>query len=592
MAAGEVIERPASVVKELVENALDAEATRVDVAISQGGAQWISVTDDGVGMAPADAALAFRRHATSKLASSDDLARVSSLGFRGEALPSIAAAARVRMRTRARGEPTGVELEGEGAGLSSPREVACAEGTRVEVSELFGRTPARRKFLKSPPTESRHVAAWLERIALTRPDVHFTLERDGRPSLALFPTRDPRERIIAVVPPGIGERLVPVRGERGLARVVGFASPTDVTRGSASDIHLYVNTRPVRDRLLLHAVRDAYRDALPPGRHPVAVLYLDVDPGEVDVNVHPAKWEVRFRDSGEIRSLVRGALLEALRFRAPARPAPRAPAAPAGPADRTRIGEPRPPGDFGLLAVERPGEPPGPGDASLASRPGFRFASLRFVGQLLGTYLVCEGAGAMVLVDLHAAHERALFERMRAALLADKLERQALLVPMRVELPRSSADALEAASPTLERAGFELEVGEATPRGGVAVTLRSVPSLLASQRSAPGPGGGRLIGRHGAAPSSWRAMLEETAQALGAPDPADSREGIDAALHRSLATAACHAAVRKGDRLDPREVQALLASLDESVRLPNCPHGRPIACVLDEAEIERRFLRR
>jgi len=217
IAAGEVIERPASVVKELVENALDAEATRVDVAISEGGTQWISVTDDGVGMAPAEAALAFRRHATSKLASAADLARVESLGFRGEALPSIAAVGRVRMRTRVRGAPTGAELEGEGADLPSPREVVCAEGTRIEVAELFGRTPARRKFLKSPVTESRHVVVWLERMALARPDIHFTLERDGRASLALPPTRDPRERVIAVVPPGIGERLVPVRGERGPA---------------------------------------------------------------------------------------------------------------------------------------------------------------------------------------------------------------------------------------------------------------------------------------------------------------------------------------------------------------------------------------
>jgi DNA mismatch repair protein MutL len=589
IAAGEVIERPASVVKELVENALDAEATRVDVSISQGGAQWISVTDDGLGMAPADAALAFRRHATSKLASAGDLARVASLGFRGEALPSIAAVARVRMRTRARGEATGVELEGEGTGISGPREIACAEGTRIEVAELFGRTPARRKFLKSPLTESRHVVAWLERIALARPDLHFTLERDGRPSLALFPTREPRERVIAVVPPGIGERLVPVSGERGRARIKGFASATDVTRGSASDVHLYVNARPVRDRLLLHAVREAYRDALPPGRHPVVVLYLDVDPEEVDVNVHPAKWEVRFRDFGEIRALVRGALVEALRFRTAPRPGPSTPREPAA---STRVGEPRPPADFGLLAVEASGDAAAPLAPSQESRPDLRFASLRFVGQLLGTYLVCEGAGTMVLIDLHAAHERTLFERMRSALLADKLERQALLIPIRVELPRSSADALEAASASLDRGGFEIEMGETTPRGGVAVTLRSVPSLLASRRAPSPTGGGRRVGRHGAPPLSWRAMLEETAQALGDPEPSESREGIEAALHHALATAACHAAVRKGDRLDPREVQALLAALDEMVWFPNCPHGRPIACALDEAEIERRFLRR
>jgi DNA mismatch repair protein MutL len=358
------------------------------------------------------------------------------------------------------------------------------------------------------------------------------------------------------------------------ARLRGFASPADLSVGSASAMHLYVNARPVRDRLLLHAVREVYREALPPGRHPVIVLWLDVDPSEVDVNVHPAKWEVRFHDFGTMRSLVREGLAGALRgprtlgasadslaeaplARHPAwsgRDAPDLDAA-------GRVAEP--PGDFSLLA-------PAP---SADARPA-RFAELRYLGQMLGTYLVCEGSGSMVLLDLHAAHERVLYERLRDTLLEGKLERQALLVPLRGEVPRSAADALDAAREGLDRAGFELEVGEGTPRGGVSVTLRSVPSLVASRRV------------------DWTAMLEETAHALADADPGDSRDGLEAAMHRTLATAACHSAVRKGDRLEPREVQALLVALDESLWVPTCPHGRPIACVLAEAEIERRFLRR
>ncbi len=312
IAAGEVIERPASVVKELVENSLDAEAARVEVAIKGGGVRWICVTDDGSGLGPEDAEFAFRRHATSKIASAEDLSHVDTLGFRGEALPSILSVARIRMRTRLRGAPAGVELLGEGERVTEVHSVGCPEGTRIEVAELFGRVPARRKFLKSDITEGAHILRWLERIALVRPDVHFALEREGRPVLQLPPTRDPRERVVAVVPPSIGETLVSVDGEGPGARVRGFTSPTDVSRASTGDIYVYVNARPVRDRLLMQAVRDAYRDALPPGRHPVVVLFVQVEPEEVDLNVHPAKWEVRFRDPGAIYRLVRGSLARAV----------------------------------------------------------------------------------------------------------------------------------------------------------------------------------------------------------------------------------------------------------------------------------------
>ncbi len=574
IAAGEVVERPASVVKELVENALDAEASRVDVAIRDGGTRFISVTDDGVGMSRADAELAFERHATSKISAAKDLTTVYTLGFRGEALPSIASVARIRMRTRRAQDTVGVELSGEGGGIDRVAETACPAGTRVEVAELFGLVPARRKFLKTPVTEGSHAVRWLERIALARPDVRFSLERDGRPALLFLPTRDARERVIAALPASVGERLQSVEGRSEHASLYGFTTPTDVLRGSTADIHVFVNGRPVRDRLLLHVVRDAYRDALPPGRHPAAVLYLTIDPGEVDVNVHPAKWEVRFRDPGEIRGLLRDAIQRAIA--APAHRALEQPA-PAG-----FVHEPRLPGDFAPHGTAGPLAHPAVGSGWLASAepaadgpPPVPFRAHRLLGQVFGTYLVLERSDALVLVDVHAAHERVLFERMREGLLAGKLERQALLIPVRVDLPRSTADALEQAAESLEHAGFELEVGEATPSGSVRVTLRSVPAVL--------------VGR---SKTDWSALLSQTAAELLEPGSAQMRGGIEGALHDVLATAACHSALRKGDRLEEREADALLEALDETVWVPNCPHGRPIAMTLGQAELERRILRR
>ncbi|MBM4337082.1 MAG: DNA mismatch repair endonuclease MutL [Deltaproteobacteria bacterium] len=573
IAAGEVVERPASVVKELVENALDAHATQIRVAIREGGMAAISVSDDGTGMGPEDARLAFERHATSKLESAEDLARVSSLGFRGEALPSIASVAAVRMRTRQREDAIGTELEGFGAGIERSAPVACAEGTTIEVLELFGRVPARRKFLKSAVTEASHVVRWLERIALARPDVRFELERDGRRALLWLPTRDARERVLAVLPPGAGEDLRPVGGETPTLRVTGFASPTHVLRSGPSDLHVYVNGRPVRDRLLQFAVRDAYRDALPPGRYPVVVLFLQVDPGEVDVNVHPAKWEVRFRDPAAVTALLRRAIGAAVRVGTSAALEYRlAPLAQGG-------GGAVAAGDFDLSAGLFAPTPPGVAESAdsrpTAASPGLSFARLRYVGQALGLYLVLEGESGLVLIDQHAAHERVLFERLRRAVLEDKLERQPLLVPLELELSRADAEILDANAELLARAGIELETGAATLRGTVRASLRSLPALLAGRRGA-----------------SWPEMLAETARALAEPGPRESRDGLERALHELLASSACHAAVRKGDRLDPREAGALLEALDDTLWFPNCPHGRPILATLDRAELERRFLRR
>ncbi len=588
IAAGEVVERPASIVKELVENALDAEATRIELSIRDGGKRWIRVTDNGIGLGIDDAKLAFQRHATSKLRDAESLTRIETLGFRGEALPSIAAVARVRMRTRTASDPIGTEVSGEGNGIDQVTEVACPEGTSIEIADVFGLVPARQKFLKTGSTETGHIVRWLERIALARPDVHFELERDGQRALLFLPTSNLRERVVAVLPPSVSERMIAVKGSFGSASVQGFATPTELFRGTAGDIHIFVNARPVRDRLLLQAVRDAYRDALPPGRHPAAVLYLSVDPAEVDVNVHPAKWEVRFREPRDIFGLVREALVEALGL-----PSRRQTDAPRPTFLGTRQGTDR------AMYVADAGGPatPAQSDFMLASKADFvgygtrdstatpsefatpvstgNFAVLQFVGQVMGTYLILEGSDGLLLLDQHAAHERVLFERMRQSLLNEKLERQALLVPVWIELTRSTADSLQQAQADLERAGFELEFAETTAKGGVRIGVRAVPAVLATRRT-----------------QDWQILLEETAGALRDPDDYETRDGIDAAVHGVLATAACHAAIRKGDRLEKAEVQGLLESLDSTLWFPNCPHGRPILWELSEAELERRFLRR
>jgi DNA mismatch repair protein MutL len=570
IAAGEVVERPASVVKELVENALDAGATSIRISLVDGGTSGITVVDDGCGMSRADALLAFERHATSKIRDAGDLACVQTLGFRGEALPSIASVARVRMLTRRAPDAVGTELRGEGRGIEQVRDAACPAGTRVEIGELFENVPARRKFLKSPATEGAHALRWLERMALARSDVRFELERDGRPALLFLPTAEPRERMLAALPPGLGDQLVPVAGDIPTASVRGFASPTHLMRGGSDGIHLFVNARPVRDRLLLFAVREAYRDALPSGRHPIAVLFLQVDPAEVDVNVHPAKAEVRFRDPAAIQQLVRRSLRAA-----------------AGVGSRSAA---RPPLEYSTTVASTSGvaDAPAPADFAWAAqlpltshpvpeagRHPLVFRSLRYVGQVLGGYLVCEREGQVVLLDQHAAHERVLFERLRSAAARDKVERQALLEPLCVELSRSAADALLAERERLERVGFELEELDPGAWGRARVALRALPAPLVSR-----------------ADVSWAELLDQTASWLRDPTASEARDGIEAALHHIAATAACHAAARKGDRLSPREVEALLAALDETVWLPNCPHGRPIMAALDQAEIERRFLRR
>ncbi|MCZ6784926.1 MAG: DNA mismatch repair endonuclease MutL [Proteobacteria bacterium] len=583
IAAGEVVERPASVVKELIENAVDAGATRLRVEVRGGGIDWIAVGDDGWGMSPEQARLCLQRHATSKIQSSEDLARIASFGFRGEALPSIASVSRLRLVTRERGAAEAFEVRVDAGRIESARPCggAIAAGTRVEVADLFAAVPARRKFLKRPATEWSHVAGWLTRCALALPEIAFEVQRDDRPALVWPATDDPLDRIAAVLSEDEAAALVRIerRYERegGGAALEGFVSSPERTRPNTGGIHIFVGGRPVRDRLLRHALLEVYRDLLPRGRFPTALLFLEIPPGEVDVNVHPAKWEVRFSDPQAIHQLVRRGVREAIEARrwlgaggaAAAGAMGRAPADRV--ADRAAGAETtdwifaRP-----IVSAERSEEAPA-GEPEHDRR--LRFGELRLVGQLLASYLLVEGKDGLLLVDQHAAHERVLYERLRAEWLDRGVERQGLLAPSPVELEPESVAVLDRERERVSRLGFDVE-----PFGETSVVLRAIPALLAGREP--------------------RALLRDLARELGAGGDGDG--GADgagevrllAAADRVFASLACHSARRAGDSLEPREQQGILDALDAIPWAPTCPHGRPVAVAIELGEIERRFGRR
>ena len=557
IAAGEVVERPASVVKELVENALDAGARHVDVRLAGGGLELIAVRDDGEGMSADDAVLAFARHATSKLARAEDLPGVTTLGFRGEALPSIAAVARVRLVTRRAGDAGASAVEADVAGARAAGAAGAAPGTTVEVRALFADTPARRKFLRTAATEVGHVVDALTRLAVASPAAGFRLEHDGREVLALPPVREPRQRLVQVLGRERAADLVAVEAASGGYALDGFLAPPRTTVGSARLVWTYVAVgRPgagrwVRDRLLLRAVLDGYESLLLRGRYPVAVLFLGVPPGDVDVNVHPAKLEVRFRRPAAVHQLI----VPALRTRLTAALAPGP--APARAPEWT-VAEPPPAYAAGGAAAPAAGEQPG-----LWAAAGRGFASLRFIGQIFDGYLLCEGDGRVVLIDQHAAHERVVFERLRAEQRAGGVARDPLLVPETIELPAPDAAALAEHADVLAEAGLEGE-----PFGERTFLLRTVPRLVR----------GRDVG------ALVRALAAELAE-----------DGASAAAERAtdaaLATVACHSVVRVGQRLDAAEVHALLAAMDGVEISAHCPHGRPVAAELARAQLEALFRR-
>ncbi|MGO9000091.1 MAG: DNA mismatch repair endonuclease MutL [Polyangiaceae bacterium] len=575
IAAGEVVERPASVVKELVENALDAGATRVRVEIDHGGTTCIRVVDDGEGMIEEDARLALERHATSKIARIEDLLGIGTFGFRGEALPSIGSVARLTLATRVRKNDEGVELVVEGGGEARVRPCGCAPGTSVEVRELFFNVPARRKFLKSTATESAHVGEAVLLAALARPDVTFVLARDGRVAREYLRVQTRGERAKQAI---VDEALEACVASRGPLHIEAHLAAPERARAGAVGLYLFVNGRPVKDRQLARAVAQAYGSVLEPGRYPVGVLYIDLPPEHVDVNVHPQKAEIRFADARGVFDAVSRELNLALgkAFAIPALgPMPYARAFQAWSSNAN--GNPstnmpwRSPAldaassasasgpDPWSLAPAQPGATDATGDASsLFSTRGF-YARLRFVGQVRTTFLLCEGDDGLYVLDQHAAAERVTFDRLRLAYAARSVPSQRLLAGEIVELLPAEVAALEENADAVAALGLELRAV-----GASAVAVHAVPGLVA--RAAPA----RLV----------RDVVAEVSRAAGRP--------FGGAADLVLATMACHGSTRAGDTLSREEAEALLRALDTVDFSGHCPHGRPVVTRISFDELERR----
>jgi DNA mismatch repair protein MutL len=588
IAAGEVVERPASAVKELVENALDAGARRIDVLTDGGGRRLIRVTDDGAGMTRADLALSVERHATSKLPE-DDLMAIATLGFRGEALPSIGSVARLTITTRHAGEPNAWAIDVDAGAKSDVKPAALTGGTRVEVRDLFYATPARLKFLKTDRTEAEAIRDVVRRLAMSRPDVAFTVAGEERAPVtwgaALPGTAGQLARLGDVLGAEFRQNAVEVRGGREGLTIEGYAALPTYTKGNGLSQYLFVNGRPVRDKLMLGAVRGAYADYLPRDRHPVVALFLTIDPREVDVNVHPAKAEVRFRDAGLVRSSIVRALQEALArdtqrvastggaatisaFRpntaprggwdwrnSPSRPSfsTQGATALAGFAEVAQAAF-----DVGAPKADARAETAAPAQ-ELLDRP---LGAAR--AQLHETYIVAQTRDGIVIVDQHAAHERIVYEHMKAALEKSGIARQILLIPEIVELEEADVERLAARADDLARFGLVIE-----SFGPGAMSITETPSMLGDLDA--------------------QALVRDLAEHLAEWDEALP---LERRLMHVAATMACHGSVRAGRRLKPDEMNALLRDMETTPNSGQCNHGRPTYVELKLGDIERLFGRK
>ena len=597
IAAGEVVERPASVVKELIENSLDAGARQIRMELEDAGIGLIAVVDDGEGMTAGDAVRAFARHATSKVTCVDDLFRITTLGFRGEALASIAAVSTTTMTTRRHGDLGGTQVLVRGGTVVEVRAAGAPAGTRVEVVDLFGNTPARRKFLKTPATEVGHVSELVTRTALAFPHVGFLLRHGARTLLDYAAVADGAERVAQVYGRERAAAMLPFHGRAAVGTIRGWLSGSHLTLPSARQIFTYVNGRYVRDKLVSHALVAGYSTLLMHGRYPAAVVFIDVAPEEVDVNVHPAKSEVRFRRGGAVHDLITRAVMERLRAHTPPAPAgapgvtpatvddaaaqmtialqsPRphaplriVPLMPVADAERTHAAPPPPqvthaPAPFMRSPIAPPPVTPTVTPARSSSRLGF-FATLRVIGQAFEGYLICESGESLLVIDQHAAHERVTFERLRHAYADGGVARQRLLVPTVVDVGAQAAPLLAERLSDLENLGFELE-----PFGGSSVAVRAVPALLGDGDPA--------------------ALVRDLAEEL--TEVGRSRRLTDAA-ESVLARLACHSAVRVGQSLGADQIRALLAAMDNVDFAGNCPHGRPAYITLPRSDLERLFKR-
>ena len=598
IAAGEVIERPASVVKELLENSIDAAATRIDLDIADGGVKLIRCTDDGAGMDADDLQLAFCQHATSKLPTEEDLFAIRTMGFRGEALASVGSIAQVRVRSRTPDAEGGHELAVAGGAFEPIRAIGCPVGTTVEVRNLFFNTPARRKFLKTTTTEVGHVVEQFARVALAYPAVHMTLVHNGTMLHELLPATDRRERIGDFFGSELADALLPVEMHDQTSSLTGLIAPPSHARSSRKWQYVFVNGRYVRDRLILHALRESYRGLLDQNRQPVAFLFLAMDPASVDVNVHPTKIEVRFADSSRIHSLVlsavRGKLLssdlapslaDALGLDSPAAATPprdieeadRQHAVRQAMADffkelppiQGRFQFPKKVRSSEFVVRSKGGRtpsamPPPPAFPNYEPRTtNYELAPQGRVMQIHNTYLVVEEEDAIVLIDQHALHERILYEQIRGRIADGTLESQRMLIPEPVDVTAAELALLEDCRPVLAKLGIEV-----TRFSPTSVAIQAFPSVLTKRSPAP--------------------FLRDFLDTVAAREQPPAAEDL---LEELLAVTACHAAVKAGDPLTPEEITDLLARADELDTSQSCPHGRPTALRLKLTDLEKQFHR-
>ncbi|HEC33190.1 MAG TPA: DNA mismatch repair endonuclease MutL [Chloroflexi bacterium] len=553
IAAGEVVERPASVVKELVENSIDAGAKDIRVEVERGGRRRVRVTDDGCGIPAAEVELAFHRHSTSKLSSAEDLNHITTLGFRGEALASIAAVSRVTFVTRAAGEKTGTLLRLEGGRAVTRQPTGRPPGTAVTVEDLFYNVPARRKFLRSEITERRHIDAWVTRYAMAYPHLRFTLVHDGRETFHSPGSGDLRDVMLAVYGTKTGTALLEVPenlGSDATIRVRGFVGPPSLHRADRRGITLFVNGRWVQDVRLTYAVVQAYHTLLPTGRYPIAVLLVSLPPEEVDVNVHPTKAEVRFRDGDLVFRAVQRAVRQSVLEQAPV-PALSFPIPSAWSGFRPPSG--RPPAwaaQAGESAIQ----------SALASPTApSGMPVLRVVGQVGATYIVAEGPDGLYLIDQHAAHERVLYERMMAQR-EEGVPSQGLLEPAAANLSPETAGLVEAYLDRLRYLGFDLE-----PFGGNTVLVRALPAVLAHARPAE--------------------VLAEVAEALEEGQSQVAKEAEQAVIRRVCK----QAAVKAGQVLTREEMEGLVQALEKCTSPRTCPHGRPTMIHISVTQLAQEF---
>jgi DNA mismatch repair protein MutL len=594
IAAGEVVERPASAVKELVENSLDAGASTISVAIERGGAGLIAITDDGCGMGREDAIISIRRHATSKIRGAGDLVAIRTLGFRGEALASIASVSHLLVRSRRPEDEHGVELAVDGGDIRETRECAMAPGTRIEVRDIFFNTPARLKFMKTVATEQGAIAEAVQRLALANHTVAFRLETDGRDVLDLPRATSLLDRVRQVFGPRIAAMMLALDGSRPGLRAHGLVATSQESFATARMLFTFVNGRAVRDRMLIRAVEQAYQTLIPRGRHPAAIVFVELRHEDVDVNVHPMKTEVRFRNSGAVFEAVyhpvRDRLANQTSVDATAEKIVAAPASMVQPAALSAAREvtvEQVSTGVAALAPIRADAPlrlvaDNPAPAREFQRPlglGYDRASmlgapeparaipmysrLKVIGQLFAGYIVLEGDDGLLLVDQHAAHERVTFEKLRAELKGGGIRVQAMLTPETIELNPARAAQIQSALPELRAIGFDLE-----PFGPATLLLKGAPAVFGVD------GAARLL----------RDMLDAIADGAAG-------QSTGTAFDELLKRLACHGSVRVGRVLEAQEIRSLLEELDRTEFKTNCPHGRPVHISFPRGQIERMFRR-